>query len=537
MNWSNKRALIYLRVSSDEQSTNNSLPDQHERLTKFCQLMNITVVKQFQDDYSAKTFDRPGWNELLQHIKRNKGKAELLLFTNWSRFSRAENMGETYMMIDQLYKLGVEPQAVESPLDLRVPENRLVLSFYIAAPAVENMRRRDNTTNGLHKSLADGRYCMIAPFGYDNSREQHNSKKPILTINEKEAAVVRLIYKLYLEGRPPKAISQTVREHGYPNRGNGAIQKTISNPLYAGLVKVFAYKDEAEKYVKGLHDPIIDLDTYWSAVAKFKTDSTPKPKLYADHLPLRGILHCQYCNRLLSSSRSRGRHGGHWWYYRCHKCRGENYSAKLVHREFDSLLSSLSLNQKDIEAFISIVDRQTKEVFKEHAGELQSLKGQLEKAERQLESLEQKYIANQIEFTTYQKYYPTFKQNCATLRSKIELLSASKEDMMKLYRETLPMLLNLNTLYDRLSIYDKQEFLRLVFIQGLRYTREGIQTPEINPLFAMKAAPVAGLAIAHKKQNGLMLPELLESRGKGSPGTPPNDKVIPLLRFLLRVAV
>ena len=34
-----------------------------------------------------------------------------------------------------------DPQAIEQPLDLTIPENKIMLAFYIAAPEVENDRR------------------------------------------------------------------------------------------------------------------------------------------------------------------------------------------------------------------------------------------------------------------------------------------------------------------------------------------------------------------------------------------------------------
>ncbi|WP_461398299.1 hypothetical protein [Flavitalea sp.] len=45
-------------------------------------------------------------------------------------------------------KLGVERQAIEQPLDLAVPENKLMLAFYLAAPEVENDRRALNVLLG-----------------------------------------------------------------------------------------------------------------------------------------------------------------------------------------------------------------------------------------------------------------------------------------------------------------------------------------------------------------------------------------------------
>jgi len=56
--------------------------------------------------------------------------------TKWDGFSR--NAGDAYQMINILSTLGVEPQAIEQPLDISIPENKLMLAIYLAQPEVEN---------------------------------------------------------------------------------------------------------------------------------------------------------------------------------------------------------------------------------------------------------------------------------------------------------------------------------------------------------------------------------------------------------------
>ena len=115
-----KIADLYIRVSTDEQADKGySQRDQEERLRRYCQIQNIEVRKVIYEDYSAKTFNRPEWNKLLLFLRKNKNTADLVLFIKWDRFSR--NAGDAYQMIGMLRKLGIEPQAVEQPLDLSVP--------------------------------------------------------------------------------------------------------------------------------------------------------------------------------------------------------------------------------------------------------------------------------------------------------------------------------------------------------------------------------------------------------------------------------
>ena len=74
-------AIIYTRVSTDEQAEKGfSLRDQKDKLMKYCDAKGIEVMRHFEDDgYSAKTFNRPQFNNLLEYIKKNKGVVKKLL--------------------------------------------------------------------------------------------------------------------------------------------------------------------------------------------------------------------------------------------------------------------------------------------------------------------------------------------------------------------------------------------------------------------------------------------------------------------------
>ena len=62
--------ILYTRVSTDEQAEKGfSLRDQKEKLERFADANGYTVVHHFQDDHSAKTFDRPAFKKLLDFVK------------------------------------------------------------------------------------------------------------------------------------------------------------------------------------------------------------------------------------------------------------------------------------------------------------------------------------------------------------------------------------------------------------------------------------------------------------------------------------
>ena len=88
-NLKGKRAILYRRVSTTEQKkTGNSLNSQKDQLRIFCNNNEIQIIKEFEEDYSAKNFNRPEWKKLNDFAKKNKSEIDFLLSFDWDRFSR-----------------------------------------------------------------------------------------------------------------------------------------------------------------------------------------------------------------------------------------------------------------------------------------------------------------------------------------------------------------------------------------------------------------------------------------------------------------
>lgn len=189
-----RKADLYIRVSTDEQANKGySQRDQEDRLRKYCELKSISIRNIYVEDHTAKSFNRPEWQKYLSNLRKLKNSkvGTLLLFTKWDRFSR--NAGDAYQMINQLRKLGVTPEAIEQPLDLTIPENKIMLAFYLAAPEVENDRRALNVIHGMRRARKEGRYMATAPLGYVNKMSE--DKKKYIALHEIEAPILKWAFE------------------------------------------------------------------------------------------------------------------------------------------------------------------------------------------------------------------------------------------------------------------------------------------------------------------------------------------------------
>ncbi|MEB0262830.1 recombinase family protein [Mucilaginibacter sp. 5C4] len=141
-------------------------------------------------------FVRPQWQGLLLSLRKQRGKVDLVLFTKWDRFSC--NAPDAYQMINALKILGVEPQAIEQPLDMEVPENKMMLAIYLTAPEIENDRRALNTFFGLRRARKEGRWVSHAPMGYNNRHDV--SGKKFIAIDPPQAKIIVWAFKEIAKG-------------------------------------------------------------------------------------------------------------------------------------------------------------------------------------------------------------------------------------------------------------------------------------------------------------------------------------------------
>ena len=163
-----KTAILYTRVSTDEQNNGYSPADQKDKLIRYCENNGIDIIGFYHDDESGKSFNRPQWKKLMSFLRSNQNKVDYIYFLKWDRFSR--NASEAYAELSKLETLGVEARAIEQPLDLEIPEQKVMQAIYLIAPEVDNDRRALNIFHGIRRGKREGRWLGACPRGYKNTR-------------------------------------------------------------------------------------------------------------------------------------------------------------------------------------------------------------------------------------------------------------------------------------------------------------------------------------------------------------------------------
>jgi site-specific DNA recombinase len=350
-----KTADLYIRVSTDEQADKGySQRNQEEVLLKFCEISKIAVRKVIFEDHSAKSFIRPEWIKLLALLRKQRSKTDLVLFTKWDRFSR--NAPDAYQMINTLKVLGVEPQAVEQPLDMSVPENKMMLAIYLTAPEIENDRRSLNVFHGMRRARKEGRFMATAPVGYVNQILEGGLKRIIP--KEPQASLIKWAFKEVSDNRYSiEQVWKKAREKGFACN-KSTFWLVLRNPVYCGKIIIPKYKEEQTYWVQGLHEPLIteglfyDVQETLTGRKKRKEGGTKIVSL--DQLPLRGFLICSKCHKPVSGSASKGCRQ-YYHYYHCSASCGYRKRADEVNETFIKGLKDYVLNPVTAELFKSVI--------------------------------------------------------------------------------------------------------------------------------------------------------------------------------------
>jgi len=241
-----EQVILYVRVSTDEQANKGfSLRDQEQKLLNYCKLHDLEVVYIFREDYSAKSFNRPEFKNLLNYCKTNKHLVDKLLFLKWDRFSR--NTAESYQMLKQFNNFEITINAIEQPLDLTIPEQGLMLAVYLSMPEVENHRRSLNVIAGMRRAYKEGRYVASPPKGYTMSRDVNN--KPLIQPNE-DAQYITEAFNLMATGlHNQKKVLYKLRLKGF-KISKTAFSRVLRNQLYHGDIYIKAFNNEKAQMVK-----------------------------------------------------------------------------------------------------------------------------------------------------------------------------------------------------------------------------------------------------------------------------------------------
>ncbi len=318
------KAAIYIRVSTQYQVDRASLPVQREELINYAKYaLNIDRYEIFEDaGYSAKNTDRPAYQQMMSRVRA--GEFSHILVWKIDRISR--NLLDFAAMYAELKKLGVVFVSKNEQFDTSNAMGEAMLKIILVFAELERNMTSERVTAVMIARANDGIWNGgKIPFGYDYDKETKT-----FTINESEAAVIRMIYDLYESNHSLLQTAQTLNEKGLLPRSGvpwnpTTVHTMLRSPFYTGIYRYnyrseggssFVVKPEKEWiFVQNHHPAIIEPERQQSVIASMRSQQRGQPgsglsyNRGITHL-FAGLLTCDYCGGNMTATQDRERADG-----------------------------------------------------------------------------------------------------------------------------------------------------------------------------------------------------------------------------------
>ncbi len=260
----NKKALLYARVSTEEQAKNDK--SVHDQITYLIENGNDLGwdIQGFCYDngYTAGETERPALIHILRLVQQ--ADIDLVAFYHNDRLTRSKD--DFYGEIKDIFaETNTDIWFNNLPnVDLDTPEGDMILGNMINMSEYVRKDTKRKTEFALEKKQKDGEWIGKAPLGYDIGEETDHE----LQINEKEAMAVRQIFKWYTEDEDTSMRDIMDRMNNHPVFGemkkwSWDVRNIIANPVYTGIIV-----QKGEKILQGNHSPIISTELFVKAKKK-----------------------------------------------------------------------------------------------------------------------------------------------------------------------------------------------------------------------------------------------------------------------------
>ena len=268
-----RKVAGYARVSTDSEEQQTSYEAQVDYYTCYIQSReDWEFVGVYTDEgiSATNTKHRDGFKQMVKDALA--GKIDLIVTKSVSRFAR--NTVDSLTTVRKLKEHGTEIYFEKEQIFTFDSKGELLITIMSSLAQEESRSISENVTWGQRKRFADGKVSM--PYKQFLGYEKGEDGAPV--INEEEAAIVRLIYRLFLEGKTPAGICRYLEQQDIPTPSGKqkwsqtTVNSILSNEKYKGdalLQKKFTTDFLTKKmkvnegevpqyYVERSHDAIIE---------------------------------------------------------------------------------------------------------------------------------------------------------------------------------------------------------------------------------------------------------------------------------------
>jgi DNA invertase Pin-like site-specific DNA recombinase len=298
-----KRAVAYIRESTEEQGKGFSPSAQREAIRDFAAGNDLELVGEFCDFHSGwrKSESRPEFQRLMADAAESRFDVVLVFHT--SRFARSQVEARQYKQLLR-ERLGIRVVSVTQPMgdDPTDPSSFLAESIHEMFDEYYSVSLSFWTRSGLKEKARQGHLTGTLPWGY-----VRDSDSKLAVPDPLRASLVRELFERYATGNESdRSLAEWLNAKGARTTrgrafGKDTVREMLCNASYAGYVSGLRDKSRS---IKGLHEAIVP-DELFDRVQEVRSWRTTvvKPGRPSDDYLLRKLLCCERCGARMHGTR------------------------------------------------------------------------------------------------------------------------------------------------------------------------------------------------------------------------------------------
>ncbi len=310
-----RRVAGYARVSTDSEEQLTSYEAQVDYYTQYIQgNPDWQFVKVYTDEgiSAVNTKKRDGFNSMIQDAL--DGRIDLIVTKSVSRFAR--NTVDSLTTVRKLKEKGVEVYFQKENIYTLDSKGELLITIMSSLAQEESRSISENVTWGQRKRFADGKVTLP----YRQFLGYRKGADGLPEIVPEQAAIVRRIYKSFMQGKTAGAIARELTADGIPTPGgkvkwqSSTVESILQNEKYRGdarLQKSFTVDFLQKKmkinegevpqyYVENSHPAIIEPEE-WDLVQAEFTRRKELGRRYSSHSVFSSMIFCGDCGAMYGS--------------------------------------------------------------------------------------------------------------------------------------------------------------------------------------------------------------------------------------------
>lgn len=462
-------AVLLRRVSTIMQERDgNSLQNQLEMLTEYCQRKGLTIIKDAEIVESSTKGERKKFMEVIKFCQQQRGGVALVCLKTDRLFRNFKN----YTMIDEMRKSGqLELHLIQENLILNKDSKAgdlTILGLNVVMAQNYALSLRDNVVYGMDYSVNQGRCMSKAPAGYLNIRTSDG--KAAVIIDDERAPIIQKLFEQYATGLySVKDMIKKCKEWGLISRFSGkpfdtsTIHRILNNRFYIGemLYKNQWYKHNYETLIApALFKTCQDIMHGRKPEEPKHFKTTEKPFIF------RGLITCGQCGCMISSDRKIKPSGKEYVYLKCShfkgNCKNPQVNEKVVLKQIEDELKNLSAPQEIMSYLRSDMEKIINRQNEIHNREVKAIRKKYDDCQKQIKYLRSLLLKKEITPEEYRDMNEDLKKEQYELEGKSELLTEADEKFSIAVATILSLGNNAYQIFQSSKVETKREILHIL---------------------------------------------------------------------------